>query len=71
MNFEQMHFVVRIADSIECQGKHTHKPNSQWIRGHLMGGATAALDVQMQCEERKCIAMGDPYCEFELSKSQS
>jgi predicted hydrocarbon binding protein len=69
MNLDDLHFVVRIADSIECQGKETEKHNSQWIRGHLSGAASSALDVQMECKETRCVAVGDPYCEFELSKS--
>jgi predicted hydrocarbon binding protein len=68
MNFDLMHFVVQISDSIECQGKRTSRPNSQWIRGHLTGGAKVTLDAPMKCEETRCVAMGDPYCEFHLSK---
>jgi predicted hydrocarbon binding protein len=70
MNFDLMHFVVQITDSIECQGRRTSKPNSQWIRGHLNGGATVTLDTQMSCKETRCVAMGDPYCEFRLNKSE-
>jgi predicted hydrocarbon binding protein len=68
MNFDLMHFVVQFTDSIECQGRRTTKPNSQWIRGHLTGGARVTLDTTMRCEETRCVAMGDPYCEFHLSK---
>lgn len=71
INFDLMHFVVQFTDSIECQGKRTTKPNSQWIRGHLTGGATVTLDTPMKCEETKCVAMGDPYCEFHISKSEA
>jgi predicted hydrocarbon binding protein len=71
MNFDLMHFVVQVRDSIECQGKSSAKPNSQWIRGHLTGGATVTLDTPMQCEETRCVAMGDPYCEFHISKSEA
>ncbi len=69
MNLDDLHFVVRIADSIECQGKEAEKHNSQWIRGHLSGAASSALDVQMECKETRCVAVGDPFCEFELTKS--
>src|ERR1022692_2540461 len=67
MNLDDLHFVVRITDSIECQGKDSDEHISQWIRGHLMGAASGLLGVQMECIETKCIATGDPYCEFELS----
>jgi predicted hydrocarbon binding protein len=69
MNLDDLHFVVRITDSIECQGKESEKHNSQWIRGHLSGAASSALDVPMECKETRCASVGDPYCEFELSKT--
>ena len=69
MNFELPRFVVRVADSIECQGKESGKHNSQWIRGHLSGAASVALGVQMECKETRCVSVGDPFCEFELTKS--
>jgi predicted hydrocarbon binding protein len=69
MNLELPHFVVRVADSIECRGKESEKHNSQWIRGHLSGAASVALDVHMECKETRCVSVGDPYCEFELSRS--
>jgi predicted hydrocarbon binding protein len=39
------------------------------VTEHLKRGATVTLDTQMQCEETRCIATGDPYFEFHLSKS--
>jgi len=69
-NFDSLQFVLRMHHNIECEGKHTEKPNSQWIRGHLVGAAMAALDVQLECTETKCISMGDPYCEFKLKKKE-
>ena len=70
MNIDLPRFVVRVSDSIECQGKESEKHNSQWIRGHLSGAASGALGVPMECKETRCVSVGDPYCEFELSKSQ-
>jgi len=70
IDLDDPHFIVRVTDSIECQGRRSDKHNSQWIRGHLSGAASSALDVQMDCKETKCVSVGDPYCEFELSKSK-
>ncbi|MDG6915076.1 MAG: hypothetical protein JRN23_06625 [Nitrososphaerota archaeon] len=70
-DFDSLRFQVRIFDNIECEGKQTEKPNSEWIRGHLCGTATTALQVQMQCAETKCIASGDPFCLFVLSKQDA
>jgi predicted hydrocarbon binding protein len=69
MNLDLPRFVVRVTDSIECQGKKSEKHNSEWIRGHLSGAASVALGVQLECKETKCVSVGDPYCEFELTKS--
>lgn len=68
MNLDLPRFVVRVTDSIECQGNESEKHNSQWIRGHLSGAASAALDIHMECIETRCVSVGDPYCEFELTK---
>jgi predicted hydrocarbon binding protein len=69
-SFDSLQFVLRLHHNIECEGKRTEKPNSQWIRGHLAGAAMAAFDAQLVCTETKCIAVGDPYCEFELKKQE-
>ena len=68
MNPDVPRFVVRVSDSIECQGKESEKHNSQWIRGHLSGAASSALEAPMECKETRCVSVGDPYCEFELTK---
>jgi len=70
MNLDDPRFVIRVTDSIECQGRRSDKRNSQWIRGHLSGAASSALDVPMECKETKCVSVGDPYCEFELSRAK-
>ena len=70
MNLDVPRFVVKVSDSIECQGKVSEKHNSQWIRGHLSGAASVALGVKLECIETKCVSVGDPHCEFELTKSQ-
>jgi predicted hydrocarbon binding protein len=67
-NFDTSHFVLRLSDNIECAGLRTDKPNSQWIRGHICGGVTTALQIPMECRETRCIAMGDTHCEFEIKK---
>lgn len=69
-DFDRMHFVIRFSRNIECEGERSDKPRSQWLRGMLIGGASAFLDTQMECKETKCISIGDPYCEFELFKSE-
>jgi len=58
---------VRIYNSIECElGRGAGHPFSQYIRGLITGIASEFFKREMTAREVKCIAMGDPYCEFEL-----
>lgn len=59
--------VVRVYDNIECVGVRSRVPYSEWVRGHLTGVGSALLGVPMKTEETKCVATGDPYCEFVIS----
>ncbi len=44
-DFEGYHFVITISHNIECEGKRTSAPNSDWIRGHLCGAVSTVLGV--------------------------
>jgi len=58
---------VRIYNSIECElGRGAGHPFSQYIRGLITGIMSEFFKREMTAREVKCIAMGDPYCEFEL-----
>lgn len=70
MDLDRLHFVLRFAKNIECEGESSEKPHSQWLRGMLAGGASTFLDTPLGCRETRCIAMGDPHCEFEISTSE-
>ena len=67
-DYAKLAFTFRMWHNIECEGLKTKKPNSQFVRGHLCGGAATVLKVPMKCIETKCVAVGDPYCQFEVSK---
>ena len=59
--------ILRIHRSIECElGRGAKRPYSQFIRGMLAGFATHCFNRPMIAIETRCIAMGDPYCEFEV-----
>ena len=60
------YILQRIYRCIECeQGANTKKPFSHFIRGVISGFSTEIFGVKMFTRENKCIAKGDPYCEFE------
>ena len=59
--------ILRVYRSIECElGRGAKQPYSQFIRGMLAGFATHCFKRPMIATETRCIAMGDPYCEFEV-----
>jgi len=59
--------IIRVHNCFECElGIGTGKPFSHLVRGMIAGVLTALLGVKMTAIETKCIAKGDPYCEFEV-----
>ncbi|RLI14146.1 MAG: hypothetical protein DRO43_04745 [Candidatus Hecatellales archaeon] len=60
--------LLRIHRCMECElGRNAGKPFSHFIRGILAGFNSQILGVKMFARETKCIAKGDPYCEFEVT----
>jgi predicted hydrocarbon binding protein len=47
-------------------GKTTY-PIDFLVCGFIAGGFSASLGKELECIETKCIAKGDPYCEFFVS----
>ena len=65
----RLNIVLRLYESIECKAfGRSDKPASQFIRGHLSGLLSGLLKINVRAVETKCIAMGDPYCEFRLER---
>ena len=61
---------LRIYQSFECElGKGSEKPYSQFYRGAVAGLFARFFGKDVKVDEVKCIAKGDPYCEF-LIKSE-
>ena len=62
---------VRLWNSWECYEIKKSmgimsKPQSQLVRGFLSGLFSEHFGVEVVAEEVKCMAMGDPYCEFDI-----
>lgn len=69
---EPFYALIRMHDSFECElGRKVEKPYSQLIRGILAGVFTELFRTNVQVEETKCVAKGDPYCEFEAKPASS
>ncbi|MDI9619278.1 MAG: hypothetical protein QFX33_00435 [Candidatus Nezhaarchaeota archaeon] len=61
---------VRVYGSFECElGVKAERPYSNFFRGILAGLFTQLLGRNMEAKELKCIAKGDPYCEFKITAS--
>jgi len=59
--------IVKVWNNIECslaKTKNLNKPFSHWLRGILAGFGSRYFGRRISAVEVKCIAKGDPYCEF-------
>jgi len=46
-------------------------PVDHFLRGQIAGGASAAFDIDFDCIERKCMAIGEDCCEFVVKPRKS
>ncbi|MHC1627807.1 MAG: V4R domain-containing protein [Candidatus Nezhaarchaeales archaeon] len=70
MKFEMKEegMTLRIWENMECSlGRSSNKPFSQFLRGAIAGFASKFFKANVIVIETKCIAKGDPYCEFEVT----
>lgn len=61
---------VTLQENFECDLARGHgKAYSQFYRGAIAGIFTQYFKTEMKAEEAKCIAKGDPYCQFEIKQA--
>jgi hypothetical protein len=66
---EPPYVVVRMHQNIECAlGGKWGSTFSQFLKGTLTGVASILFNREMFTRETRCIAQGDPYCEFEIKE---
>lgn len=69
INEESKTAMVILSENFECDlARGYGKPYSQFYRGAIAGIFTQYFKEKMKAEETKCIAKGDPYCQFEVSQ---
>ena len=57
--------LIRVRNSFECElFKETGMAESHFIRGLIAGFMSSLFGIKVDAEETKCVAKGDPYCEF-------
>ena len=61
---------IKIYDSFECENVKSDKPVSHFLRGILGGILFTIFRKEVTVYETKCIAKGDPYCEFEVKSKK-
>lgn len=58
---------LKVTNSANALGyENSKKPVCHFIRGIFAGAGTIIMEKEMHCLETKCVAKGDPYCEFEV-----
>ena len=63
------YIVLRLYDSIECKAFiGQKKPASHYVRGHLSGLLSKLTGKNLLATEVRCIAMSDPYCQFNVKR---
>jgi len=69
INEETKTATLKLYGNFECElGKGSGRAYSQFYRGAIAGMFTKCFKEEMKAEETRCIAKGDPYCEFTVSK---
>ncbi|MCX8183406.1 MAG: hypothetical protein N3F08_03190 [Crenarchaeota archaeon] len=67
LNVEKGEACVHIHQSFECEaGKDSETPYGHFTRGILAGFFTGIFGREAKAVETKCIARGDPYCEYTI-----
>lgn len=63
---------VRVYHCIECElGGEAAHPFSHYVRGIISGYTSELFKQDLLAMETKCLALGDPYCEFELKPREA
>jgi hypothetical protein len=63
---------IRLFDSWECNmfKGNNNGPQNHFFRGILAGFFSSLFEVELGATEVKCIARGDPFCEFVVEKAE-
>jgi len=60
--------VIRIENCATARKYKSNRPMCFFISGFISGVADAILNEVTDCTETKCMAKGDPFCEFEVER---
>jgi len=70
-NNNNNNIIIRVEHIWECESQRgkVNKPASYLVKGAYVGFFKEFLNIDVKAKETKCIALGDPYCEFEITIS--
>ncbi len=61
--------VIKLSSSFIAEGYgRSEKPVCHFLCGFLVGVFQELLGIKLACEEIRCAATGEPYCEFKLER---
>jgi len=60
-------FIIRIYDNAFARGQHSQFPSCYFVKGYLEGLTEKLTGKHASSQETKCMATGDPYCEFQIT----
>jgi predicted hydrocarbon binding protein len=67
-DFTKKEAVVTIENSATARSIEAKEPVCHSIRGFIAGVSDVMFHASTECLETKCIAKGDPYCEFRVKR---
>ena len=62
---------ISMLSCFECDGARASQPICCFVRGFLSGISSTIAGHTVHCEELRCLAKGDPRCEFNLRSGRS
>jgi len=62
---------ISMSSCFECEGVRASQPICCFMRGFLSGVSTTVAGHTVHCEESRCVARGNPRCEFNLRSGRS
>lgn len=68
INIAKKEATITIINSITARGAESKEPICHLIRGFIAGVANVMFHGLSECVETKCIAKGDPHCEFRVKR---
>jgi predicted hydrocarbon binding protein len=70
VNFAEKKASVTIVNSAVARQVNAKEPVCHFVRGFIAGVCDVMFHGSTECVEKKCIAIGDAYCEFQVKRKR-